>query len=151
MGLWLGGTLAPLAVGLRSGLRHGAGQTLQPFVVLLGVVALALGGVGLAPAAVALLGRGASRTRGMTHMALRGVARNRSQSAASVAAVAMALALPVGLLTVRAGNRDGRSSADQPAGQVPDGTPSTTRSVRADSRRHRGLRRRRPPDPVTTT
>lgn len=107
VGLWLGGAVA-LIVGMRAGMRHGAGETVQPFVIVLGALALALGGVGLAPAAVALLGRIAARTTGMFRMALRGLARSRSQSAASVAAVAMALALPVGLLTVRAGQAKDR-------------------------------------------
>lgn len=117
--LWMGGAVA-LILGLRArGIQHageglGLAAAVQPFVIVLAVLALALGGVGLAPAAIALLGRGADRVRGMTRLALRGLARNRSQSAATVAAVSMALALPVGILTVRAGEaKDNRAIREQ--------------------------------------
>lgn len=98
---WTVGALL-VATGFR---RHGGDDllsTVQPFLLIGAVAAFALGGVGLAPVAVAAVGHLAGRTSGTTRLALRGLARHRTQSAATVAAVGIALALPVGLLTARA-------------------------------------------------
>ncbi|WP_426572825.1 FtsX-like permease family protein [Aquihabitans sp. McL0605] len=96
--LWgVGAVMLAIAFGGRAGLV----EQLQPFLVIGGIAALALGGVGLAPVLVALLDPLARRVRGPSRMGLRGLVRHRTQSAATVAAVAVALALPVGLLTAR--------------------------------------------------
>ncbi len=74
-------------------------DTLEALVPVLGVVAFALGAVGLAPALVAMLGPLADHARGTSRLALRGLVRSRTQSAATVAAAAVVLALPIGVLT----------------------------------------------------
>ena len=76
-------------------------EQLQPFLLILGVAAIALGAVGIAPLLVALLEPLAERRRGTVKMGLRGLTRHRTQSAATVAALGVALAIPVGLLTSR--------------------------------------------------
>lgn len=102
--LWVAGAAA-LVVGF--GARRSARlEMVQPFLVVGGVAALALGAVGLAPVAVALLDPLARRVRGTRRMGMRGLARNRMQSAATVAAIGVVLAVPVGLLTVRNGLDD---------------------------------------------
>lgn len=65
-----------------------------------GVICFVVGAVALAPALVALLGPLARRARGLRRVALRSLVRNRTQSAATVAAVAVVLAVPIALLTV---------------------------------------------------
>lgn len=83
-----------------------------PFLIIGGIVAVALGGVGMAPAAIALLEPLAGRLRGTWRMGLRGLARHRMQSAATVAAIGVVLAIPVGLLTARDGAEDRSSTVD---------------------------------------
>jgi hypothetical protein len=101
LALWIGGVIALL---LGFGTDHrGALERLQPFLIIGGIAAIALGGVGLAPVVVALLDPLATRVRGTWRMGLRGLARHRMQSAATVAAIGVVLAIPVGLLTTRNG------------------------------------------------
>lgn len=136
--LWaVGACLVLLAFGADGeGTLHSA----QPFLAIGAVAALALGTVGLAPAAVALLDRLAGRFRGTWRMGLRGLARNRMQSAATVAAIAVVLAVPVGLLTTRNGlddrTRAGRCCEDTSAtvtattaAGAPAGTETSGRPV----------------------
>lgn len=102
LALWAVGALL-IAVAASIDADDGLWHRMLPFLVIGGVIAVALGGVGLAPLLVALVGRGASRAGGSLRLVLRGLARHRTQSAATVAAVGVALALPVGLLTFRVG------------------------------------------------
>jgi hypothetical protein len=121
--LWaVGACLVILAFGADGvGTLHSA----QPFLVIGAVAALAFGTVGLAPAAVALLDRLAGRFRGTWRMGLRGLARNRMQSAATVAAIAVVLAVPVGLLTTRNG-LDDRTRARHCCDDAPTVVSATT-------------------------
>ena len=97
--LWgIGATFLMLGFGTQ---RSGLISDLQPIFLILGVAAIALGGVGIAPLLVAVLDGLAEHRRGTSRLALRGLARHRTQSAATVAALAVALAIPVGLLTAR--------------------------------------------------
>lgn len=114
--------LAALAVGfgllaVSSDLVAG-GSDLAGLVPIAGVICFALGAVGLAPAAVAALGPVAGRATGIGRLALRGLVRHRGQSAATVAAVAVSLALPIGLLTAHP--RDGAAGDryQDPMGRV---------------------------------
>jgi hypothetical protein len=97
--LWaVGACLLIVAFGGRD---TGIHDTLQPFLLILGVAAIALGAVGIAPLLVAALDPLSRRRRGTQRLALRGLSRQRTQSAATVAAISVALAIPVGLLTTR--------------------------------------------------
>lgn len=118
--LWALGAGA-LLVGFGAG-RTGRLHQLEPFLIIGGVAALALGGVGLAPVAVALLDPLAGRVRGTWRMGMRGLARHRMQSAATVAAIGVVLAIPVGLLTTRNGLED----RDPPPDRICCTSTSTT-------------------------
>lgn len=138
--LWVGGAAA-VAIGFGAR-RSGRLEQLQPFLVVGGVAALALGAVGLAPAAVALLDPLARRVRGTWRMGLRGLARNRMQSAATVAAIGVVLALPVGLLTARNGLDDRVVPETSPCCPVASTTVTSVARPRQDVLRNpeRGTR-----------
>jgi hypothetical protein len=78
--------------------RGGASATL---VVLVSVLAVVFGCIALAPTLVAVTGRLGGRLTGLSRLGLRGIARHRTQAAATVAALAVCLAVPVGVLTAR--------------------------------------------------
>ncbi|MBP7630348.1 MAG: hypothetical protein KA758_07845 [Acidimicrobiales bacterium] len=78
--------------------RGGASATL---VVLVSVLAVVFGCIALAPTLVAVTGRLGSRLTGLSRLGLRSIARHRTQAAATVAALAVCLAIPVGVLTAR--------------------------------------------------
>lgn len=75
-------------------------DAVTPVLPFLGVAALILGAVTLAPALVAALSPLARRARGSLRLALRGLLRSRSQSAATVGALAVGLAIPLSLLSL---------------------------------------------------
>lgn len=105
--LWaVGGAL--IAWGVRANRYPGSASS--PFALILGTSALALGAIAVAPLLVIGLDRLASRATGLLRLAMRGLVRQRGQSAATIAAVGVALALPVGFLTARA--TDPTSSTD---------------------------------------
>ena len=118
---WAGGALLLVigTRGFRSGQVIGGGiiERMMPFLLIGGVVAIAAGGVGLAPAAVAIVGKLAVHTSGSVRLALRGIARHRTQSAATVAAIGVALAIPVGAVTARVA--DAAQHREQSAAQPP--------------------------------
>ena len=91
----------------------GASATL---LVLVSVLAVVFGCIALAPTVVAVTGRLATRTPGLSRLGLRSIARHRTQAAATVAALAVCLAIPVGVLTGRAAanerNRQWNAQAD---------------------------------------
>lgn len=99
--LWACGACALLIAFASDG--EGTLDGAVPFLIIGGVAAIALGGVGLAPLVVASLDPLARRAHGTWRMGLRGLARHRMQSAATVAAIGVVLAVPVGLLTARNG------------------------------------------------
>lgn len=100
LALWgVGAILLGVGFGLDG---RSAVSIVQPLLLFGGTIAFALGAVGLAPLGVAMLGPAADRCRGALRLALRGLSRHRTQSAATVAAMAVVLALPVGILTGRA-------------------------------------------------
>lgn len=78
--------------------RAGAGATL---VVLVSVLAVVFGCIALAPTLVAVTGHLGTRLTGLSRLGLRSIARHRTQAAATVAALAVCLAIPVGVLTAR--------------------------------------------------
>jgi hypothetical protein len=92
-----------------------------PLLVIAATALFAFGGVALAPLLVVGLDRAAARAHGTLRLASRGLVRHRAQSAAAIAAVAVALALPVGFLT---------AEATEPAGSVDD--PYRPRSLLQD-------------------
>lgn len=70
-------------------------------VVLVSVLAVVFGCIALAPTLVAVTGRLGTRLGGLSRLGLRSIARHRTQAAATVAALAVCLAIPVGVLTAR--------------------------------------------------
>lgn len=108
--LWAAGLLL-LVWGVRAGRQADAGWA--PFALIIGTLALALGAIAVAPLLVVGLDRLARRARGIARLAVRGLVRQRGQSAATIAAVAVALALPVGFLTAR-------NAAEEPETEVVD-------------------------------
>jgi hypothetical protein len=93
-----------------------------PFLAIVGTLLFAFGGLGLAPMLVVLLGRAASRARGTLRLAIRGITRQRTSAAASVAAVGVALALPIGFLTAEASSDSIEASTTTGAGPIAPGT-----------------------------
>lgn len=129
---------AGLAAVIRGSAVAGAGSPLvaiSPLLVLAAFLAMLFGMVALAPTLVATVGLLSTRVTGTARIALRGIARHRSQSAAAVAAVAICLAVPVGVLTTRDAFNDqgwlerdvewavGAAEVDDTA---PDAVPGTT-------------------------
>ncbi len=93
------GTLA--LVILTRMISEGLGGALASLWVLGAVLAVVFGCIALAPTLVAVTGRMADRFGGLTRLGLRSIARHRTQGAATVAALAVCLAIPVGVLTAR--------------------------------------------------
>ena len=79
---------------------------LMPLLSIAAILAVIFGLLATAPTLVSLLGRVAGRATGTTRLALRGLARHRTQSTATVAAVAICLALPVAFLSARSAAAD---------------------------------------------
>ena len=107
--------LVAVAVGLvaigvatrRTSTAVSSGETaLIPLIGIAAILAVIFGLLATAPTLVALLGKAAGRATGTTRLALRGLARHRTQSTATVAAVAICLALPVAFLTGRSAAAD---------------------------------------------
>lgn len=73
-----------------------------PLLLIAAMLAMLFGLIALAPTLVATVGTLSRRASGTSRIALRGIARHRVQSSAAVAAVAVCLAVPVGVLTTKA-------------------------------------------------
>jgi cell division protein FtsX len=88
--------------------RGGASATL---VVLASVLAVVFGCIALAPTLVAVTGRLGTRLGGLSRLGLRSIARHRTQAAATVAALAVCLAIPLGGFTVHEATAAARNEA----------------------------------------
>ncbi len=78
---------------------NGGAEWVQGIAMLVSVLAVVFGGIAMAPTLVAVVGKAAGKVGGLFRLALRSLARNRTQAAATVAALAVCLAIPTGILT----------------------------------------------------
>lgn len=116
--LWAIG-LVLLPIGVRANDWGDGSSWTSPFALIIGTAAFALGAIALAPLLIVILDRAAGRAAGLLRLAIRGLTRQRPQSAAAVAAIGVALALPVGFLTANA------SDAERAERIEVDRTPTT--------------------------
>jgi hypothetical protein len=126
------GTLA--LVVLTRMISEGLGGAWASLWVLGAVLAVVFGCIALAPTLVAVTGRMADRFGGLTRLGLRSIARHRTQGAATVAALAVCLAIPVGVLTARteAIRTAGRHASIQSGALVVEGDHDTEATSAAE-------------------
>jgi len=129
---WITGSIL-LVVAQRAGMGDEDGGFLEdavPFLAIIATALFAFGGLGMAPLLVVTLGRLAARARGTLRLAVRGITRQRTSAADAVAAIGVALALPVGFLTAEA-TSNVSDSVDSPAGAIfePESIQSSDHAV----------------------
>lgn len=94
------------------------GERINPLLLMAGVVAVGIGTVFIAPAAVRAAALPAGRLRLPSRLALRDLARYQARAASALAAIAFALGISVTIVAVAKVNEYGPDEGNLPANQI---------------------------------
>jgi putative ABC transport system permease protein len=109
------------------------GEHVRPLLLMAGLLGIVVGVVLAAPSAIRLLARPAQRLPLAGRVALRGLVRQQSRTAAALAAVTLGLGISVGVVGVAAANQDGADAGNLASDQLVIKLPDFPTSVDAST------------------